>query len=176
MNLSLNIISDIDDVIFDWHAGYANRFNTKIPKSWSNSNLMKKRLNVLSAEKDFWLNLPIKNVPNFIPNAFVSARGIPKSWTKESLKINGIPGRSNVYQVNWGESKIKLLKELKCDIFIDDKYQTFKECHQNGIFCLLMDAPHNKKYKTKYRIFDMDINNILKKFEEFSNNKWVILL
>jgi len=157
----LKIYLDIDDVIFRWYESYANRFNTKIPKSWLNSNLIKKRLNQLTKEKEFWLNLPVKNYPDFIPNGFVSARGIPKTWTRESLKINNIPGRSNVYQVGWGQSKIELLKNLNCDIFIDDKYQTFKECNKNGIFCLLMDAPHNQKYKTDYRIYNLEIQNII---------------
>lgn len=161
MKKSLNIYLDIDDVIFNWYEGYADRFNTKVPKSWLNSNLVKKRLTKLSKEKEFWLSLSLKNRPNFKPKGFVSARGIPKSWTKESLKLNNIPGRSNVHQVPWGQSKIKVLKELECDIFIDDKVETFRECHSNGIFCLLMDASHNQKIKTPYRVYDLDINNIL---------------
>ena len=76
------IFLDIDDVIFNWYVDYAKRFNTKVPKSWLNSNLIKKRLDILTKEKNFWLNLSVKNIPNFQPNGFVSARGIPKSWTK----------------------------------------------------------------------------------------------
>lgn len=165
----MNIFLDIDDVIFNWHDAYAKRFDTNIPKSFLSSNLMKKRLEVLSKEKNFWLNLPIKNVPNFQPSGYVSARGIPKSWTIESLKINNIPGRSNVNQVHWGQSKLQLLKELKCDIFIDDKVETFRELNKNGIFCLLMDAYHNQNVKTKYRIYNLDINNIYKILENNAN-------
>lgn len=157
----MNVYLDIDDVIFDWHNDYAKRFNCEVPKRWSSSKKMKDRLTILSNEKSFWLNLTIKNKPNFQPKGFVSARGIPKNWTVESLKKNDIPGRSNVHQVRWGESKIEVLKSLKCNIFIDDKYATFKECHQNGIFCLLMDAPHNRHIKTPYRIYNLDIDNIM---------------
>lgn len=157
----MNIFLDIDDVIFDWHRDYAKRFNCKVPKRWSNAQLMKDRLKILSTEKEFWLNLTVKNRPNFIPAGFVSARGISKSWTKESLKKFDIPGRSVVHQVQWGESKVDLLKQLNSDIFIDDKYATFKECHKNGVFCLLMDAPHNQHIKTPYRVYTLDIENIL---------------
>lgn len=157
----MNIFLDIDDVIFDWGLAYANRFKTNVPKYWTNSKLKINRLNQLSKEKDFWLNLPVKNIPNFTPKGFVSARGIPKAWTEESLKIHKIPGRSNVHQVHWGQSKIEQLKKLKCDIFIDDKVETFKECHKNGIFCLLMDATHNQKLKTNYRVFDLNFDNII---------------
>lgn len=156
----LKIRLDIDDVIFDFQGAYANRFNTKRQKSWSNSNLMKRRLGILSKEKDFWINLPIKNIPNFTPNGFVSARGVPKTWTLESLKVNNIPGRSSIYQVPWNMSKITVLKELGTDIFIDDKEETWRDCNRNGIFCLLMDASHNQKIKTDYRIYDLDINKI----------------
>lgn len=159
----MNIYLDIDDVIFDWHADYAKYFNCKVPQRWykRTSKVMAERLNLLQKDKNFWLNLTIKNKPNFQPKGFVSARGIPKTWTIESLKRNNIPGRSNVHQVYWGESKIELLQNLGCTIFIDDKYLTFKECNQNGIFCLLMDAPHNRHIKTEYRIYDLNINTII---------------
>ena len=160
----MNVYLDIDDVIFDWHGDYAKRFNCKVPKRWSKSKVMSDRLKILSTEKDFWLNLTVKNRPNFIPKGFVSARGISKDWTVESLRKNQIPGRSNVHQVHWGQSKVELLKSLNCDLFIDDKYETFKECHKNGIFCLLMDAPHNQHIVTPYRIYTLDIEN---KFEYF---------
>jgi hypothetical protein len=163
----MNIYLDIDDVIFQWHESYADRFKCRVPKTWSSSNLMKKRLNILSKEKEFWLNLKIKNIPNFQPKGFVSARSIPKAWTRESFNINQIPGRSNIHQVPWGHSKIELLKSLGCDIFIDDKYETFKDCMDNGIFCLLMNASHNQKIKTPYRINSLDYNVIMNLY-----NKW----
>jgi hypothetical protein len=161
MQKSLNIYLDIDDVIFSWYKAYAKEFNTRVPKSWISSALTYRRLKILAKKKEFWLTLPVKNRPNFTPKGFVSARGIPKVWTKESLRINNIPGRSNVHQVSWGKSKVNVLKELGCDIFIDDKVETFRECNKNDIFCLLMDAEHNRKVKTKYRIYDLDIANIL---------------
>ena len=71
-----------------------------------------------------------------------------------------------MYQVHWGESKIELLKSLGCTIFIDDKYLTFQECHKAGIFCLLMDAPHNRHIKTKYRIYDLNIKNIMNLWQQ----------
>lgn len=162
----MNIFLDIDDVIFDWGAAYAARFNTTVPKYWTNSKTKMDRLTILSKEKNFWMNLPVKNFPNFIPNGFVSARGIPVTWTKESLNKFKIPGRSNVHQVHWGESKLKLLQFLECDIFIDDKIATFEECNKNGVFCLLMDASHNQKYKTDRRIYDLNINTILEKWQQ----------
>lgn len=166
--MNLNICCDIDDVIFDFQGAFATHFGKKQQKKWTSSKLFIKRL--LSLSKDFWISLPVKNRPNFQPKAFVSARSISKAWTKESLKINNIPGRSNVYQVPWNKSKIEILKELNCDVFIDDKYSTFKECNANGIFCLLMDASHNQHYKTKYRIYDLNIETIINKYESLRSH------
>lgn len=157
----MNIFLDIDDVIFDWHKHYARRFKVSVPKRWSKSKKMSERLDILSKEKEFWLTIPIKNKPDFIPAGFVSARGIDKSWTIESLQKNNIPGLNNVHQVPWGKSKIEILKSLNCHLFIDDKYETFKECNKSGIFCLLMDASHNQHIKTPYRIYTLNIDNIL---------------
>lgn len=165
--MKFNIFLDIDDVVLNFGPTMAQRFNTRLLKSWSNSKLTKSRLNTLMNEKDFWLNIPKKHVPNFIPSGFVSARSIPKQWTYKCLKQHNIPGRSNIHQVGWGQSKIALLKSLNCNIFIDDKVETWRECNKNGIFCLLMDAHHNQNVKTKLRIDNLDIENIMNLYRKY---------
>jgi hypothetical protein len=165
----LNIFLDIDDVIFNFHEAYSKHFKLPIPKGWDNSPEMINRLKSLKKNKNFWLTLPLKNIPNFQPSGFVSARGIPKSWTKESLKLNNIKGRSNVHQVMWNVSKLTILKELGCDLFIDDKIETFEELNKAGTPCLLMTANHNKDYKTPLRINSLDINKINKLYARAIN-------
>jgi len=157
----MNIFLDVDDVVLKWQEAYASRYKCEIPKRWRSSKMMTERLSELRKDKEFWVNLEPKHRPNFIPAGFVSARSIPVQWTKDAMKKHNIPGRSTIIHVDWGESKIDILKELKCDIFIDDRYKTFRECQKNGVFCLLMDASHNQHVKTKYRIYDLDIENIL---------------
>jgi len=159
------IYLDIDDVIVNWQKAYSDKYNTSEPKRWQYGKYFKDRLQLLRKEKQFWLNIELKNKPNFIPNGFVSARAIPKKWTYELLKKYNIPGRSNITQVNWGHSKVEILKEIGCEIFVDDNIKTFKECNSNGIFCLLMDASTNKHIKTDYRIYDLNIKTILNKWE-----------
>lgn len=161
----MNIILDIDDVVLAWHEAYAKKYKVPIPKDWIPYNIMKPHLDELSKDRLFWVTLPVKNKPDFIPKAYVSARGVPVEWTKKAMKLRNIPGRSNIYHVPWGFSKIDVLKSLKCDIFIDDKYETFLECHKNGIFCLLMDTPQNKHHKTKFRIHTLQLKGILKKYK-----------
>lgn len=164
--MKLNIYLDIDDVVADWIPTFCKRYNCPIPTSWVNPYITSERLRELSKDKNFWVSLPLRHVANFRPKGYLSARGIPKKWTYEFMKLNKIPGRSNINQVPWNYSKINKLKELKCDIFIDDKPETFEDCHKAGIFCLLMDAPHNQFIDTKYRIFNLDINNILQLWQK----------
>jgi len=158
----LNIYLDIDDVIADWLPSFCKRYNCQIPKTWDSPDITLERLNELREDKSFWFHLPIKNRPNFRPKGFITARSIPKNWTYLFLALRKIPGRNNVHQIPWNYSKIDKLKELKCDIFIDDKAETFLECHENGIFCLLMDAPHNQEINTPYRIYDLNIKTIMR--------------
>jgi hypothetical protein len=41
---------------------------------------------------------------------------------------------------------------------IDDKYDNYKEITNAGIFCYLMDAPHNQYYQVGHRrIYDLKI-------------------
>jgi len=161
------IYLDIDDVVAEFQGGYCERFNKQPAKSWDeNREEMNSHLQILRREKIFWTNLPTKHIPNFHPKGYLSARSIPKAWTYKFMCNNKLPGRRNINQVPWNVSKIDKLKELGCQIFIDDKIETFEDCHKNGIFCLLMDASHNQNYETIYRIDNLDINNILNMYEK----------
>ncbi|MGV8961927.1 MAG: hypothetical protein ACOH2V_00920 [Candidatus Saccharimonadaceae bacterium] len=161
----MNIYLDIDDVIADWVPTFCKRYNCPIPTTWVNAHITMERLTELRKDKQFWTSLPVRHKPNFKPKGFLSARSIPKAWTHEFMKINNIPGRSNINQLPWNTSKIDKLKEFKCDIFIDDKAETFEECNAAGIFCFLMDAPHNQHIDTDLRIYDLNIDNITEKYK-----------
>ena len=64
-----------------------------------------------------------------------------------------------VYCVPWNESKIDLLKEHDVSILIDDKWENYKDAIDSGIFCYLMDAPHNKYYNVGHRrVYDLNLN------------------
>lgn len=165
--MDLKIFLDLDDCVLDFGPSMAKRFNSKLLKSWSNSKLTKSRLEVLRKEKDFWINLPVKHMPDFQVSGYVSARSISKIWTRECLNKHKVPGRSNIHQVGWGKSKVELLKSLNCSIFVDDKVETWRECNKNGIFCLLMDAHHNQNVKTNLRIDNLNIDNIMDLYRKY---------
>jgi len=48
-------------------------------------------------------------------------------------------------------TKVNMAKTMDLDIFVDDKFDNFIELNTNGIFCHLMDAPHNRRYNVGHR-------------------------
>lgn len=162
----LNIYLDIDDVVADWLPSFCKRYGCPLPTTWNSPYITSERMQELQHDRSFWFHLPVKNRPNFQPKGFLTARSIPKHWTYLFMALNKIPGRNNIHQIPWNCSKVDKLKEFKCDIFIDDKAETFEECNANGIFCLLMDAPHNQNIDTPLRIYDLNIKNIMKLWEK----------
>ena len=148
---------DLDDVIFDFTGSYEKRFNTKLSNYWNGDYNMSKNLEQLKDEKEFWVNMPVKNRPSFEIDYYITARSIPVEWTKEAIQKNNLP-KAPVYSLPWNVSKIDTLKELGVDIMIDDKYSTFKECKENGIFCYLMNSETNQHYNVgHHRIYDLNL-------------------
>lgn len=111
---------DLDDVIFDFHKAYEEKFNTKLSDYWNGDYNILDNLEELKKDKDFWVNLPVKHqeIP-FEIDYYVTARSIPDEWTKESIQKNNLP-KAPIISVNWNESKIKVLKDKNITIMIDD--------------------------------------------------------
>lgn len=148
---------DLDDTVFDFSGSYERKFNTKLSSYWSGDYNMSDNLKKLQGDKDFWVNMPVKNTPTFEVDYYVTARSIPIEWTQEAIQKHDLP-KAKIYTLPWDVSKIDTLKSLNVNIMIDDKIETFKECLNSGIFCYLMDAPHNKHYNVgHHRIHDLNL-------------------
>lgn len=147
---------DLDDTVFDFIGAYEKATGSKLANYWKSDYNMRDNLEKL--DKDFWVNMPVIHTPTFEVDYYVTSRSIPIQWTQEAIEKNDLP-RAEIYTLPWNTSKIETLKSLGCTIMIDDKYETFKECKANGIFCYLMDAPHNKHYNVgHHRIYDLNLN------------------
>lgn len=157
------IALDIDEVVCGWLQGYkAKTGKETIASYWDNSYGMGADLEMLSKDKEFWLNLPCIRKPDFIPHAYVSSRGIPVEWTKEWIEKVGLPTRP-VYHVNWGASKVAVLKNMGAEYFIDDRFENFVEVQNAGICAFLMDAEHNQHYDVGYkRIKELKLKEIVR--------------
>ena len=150
------ICCDLDDCVFDFVGAYETKFGIKLSDYWNGDYNMKENLEKLSKDKDFWVNMPVKTTIPFEVDYYVTARSIPIEWTQEAIQKNNLP-KAKIYSLAWNESKIDTLKKLKTDIMIDDKYETFKECKQNGIFCYLVSTSANRHYDVgHHRIDNLD--------------------
>lgn len=148
---------DLDDVIFDFTGSYEKRFNTKLSDYWNGDYQMGTNLEQLKQEKEFWVNMPVKNRPSFEVDYYITARSIPIEWTEEAIQKNNLP-KAPIYSLPWNVSKIETLKKLGVNIHIDDKWATFKECIDNGIFCYLMDSNTNRHYNVgHHRIYNLNL-------------------
>ena len=149
---------DIDDVCLDFIGGFEKKTGIKLNDYWNATYQMKDKLNELETDKEFWTTLETKHMPSFEPDLYITSRSIPVEWTKENLERNGFPC-APVYAVPWNESKLDLMKEHNVSILIDDKFANYKDATDNGIFCYLMDAPHNKYYNVGHRrIHDLNLH------------------
>ena len=158
----LRISCDLDDTINYWMFPYIQKFGT--PKN--DFEITKNVRAKLMKDKEFWMTLPIKNRPNFIPVQYTTARIIPKQWIKQFIKENGLPNVP-VYQVRGVSlSKAKMLKG-RVDLHIDDSIKVFKDLNSKGIPCLLIDSPYNREWGPIGRVYSLDIDEIIETYNLF---------
>lgn len=162
MNLRIGL--DIDDTICKFYVPYLEKFGN--PKN--DYEITKNVQRVLSKDKDFWLNLPIANRPNFIPALYCTKRIHPKPWTKKYLELNELP-IAPIYQVYCQQSSKASRIKGRVDIFIDDSISNFIDLNLNGIPCLLMDNEFNRNWGPIARIYSLDIDEIMNCYNLFVN-------
>ena len=160
----LRIGLDIDDTLVDFMGSYLEKFGQPKYNHVITRNVYKLRHN-----KEFWTNLPKLNDIDFIPELYCTKRINSKSYTKESLEKQGFPKRP-IYQVLYQRGRKSQMVKGKIDIFIDDSISNFNELINSGVPCLLIDAPHNRNFDTPYRIYDLQYETILNKYNEFTKS------
>lgn len=154
--MEIRIGLDIDGTLADFNSAYLKRFGKWPNKDWA---ITRNVQNILIKERDFWLNLPILRMPNFIPRLYCSARVNNKCWTKKYLKDNGFPD-AFLYQIpGYKLSKYNILKG-RVDVYIEDSVKNFIDLNTKGIPCLLIDSPDNQNWGPIGRIYDLNYDEI----------------
>lgn len=164
MITKIRIGLDIDDVLCKWEETYCKYFNINFLQEHDDELINYNVKNVLSKNKDFWINIPLKHRIDFYPELYCTKRCIPLSWTKEFLKKNNFPIRP-IIQIDYQDNKSRYLKD-KVDLFIDDSVSNFQDITNENIKCFLMDSNSNKNFTSKYRIYSITKNNIVKKYKK----------
>lgn len=142
---------DIDEVICNFVKGWMDKYNMKLPKSWYFDREILNKMDEMKKSKtldSFYLNLEpyisAEEVP-FEPHCYITSRPVSIEITEKWLDKHEFPCVP-VYSVGVGESKLELAKRIGIEVFVDDKFETFKEFNANGITCFLFTAEHNKRY------------------------------
>ena len=147
---------DIDEVICDWVGPWNALWGQKTPTCWSFDWEMTDKFDTmrkLGTLDKFYLSLKPKVDPAtipFEPHAYVTSRPVSSEVTKEWLRLHGFP-LTKVITVPVGASKVDAMKQAGIQVFVDDRYENFKELNANGIFCYLFDAPHNRRYEVGHK-------------------------
>lgn len=154
--MELRVGLDVDGTLADFETGYLNRFKKWPNKDWAVTRNVQ---NILIKERDFWLDLPVLRMPNFVPKLYCSARVNNKRWTKKYLKDNGFPD-AFLYQIpGYKLSKYNILKG-RVDVYIEDSIKNFIDLNSKGLPCLLIDTPSNQDWGPIGRIYSLDYDEI----------------
>lgn len=158
----LRVGSDIDDTICSWYAEYEKRFGSNNPDHLITYHVE----NILRKDREFWVNLPVINRPDFELTLYCTKRVNPKSYTKEFIKKNNLPDVPVYQQYCQSASKAPLIKG-RVDVFIEDSVRNFLDLNRKGIPCLLIDSPYNQSWGPVGRIFSLDYYEIEDAYELF---------
>lgn len=146
---------DIDDVLAEWVVPFTNLVGVPVPESWY-FGFRDHVTRLLSEGFDYYqfmLNLPVKTKPQdipFEPTCYITNRSnpdVPVEIASDWIRRNGFP-QVKVIQTT---DKVAAAKEMKLDVFVDDKFETFVEMNKAGILCYLYDAPHNRKHDVGFK-------------------------
>ena len=155
---------DIDNTVCNFIGPYLDRFGP--PKS--DSEITRNVNKILVNDKDFWMNLPIINRPNFIPTLYCTKRVHPKVWSKQFLIKSGLL-LAPIYQVfSYTTSKAPRIKG-RVDVFIEDSISNFIDLNLKGIPCLLINDEYNQDWGPVGRIFSLDKEEIEESYFLFMN-------
>lgn len=147
---------DIDQVLADFTEPWCDKWQIRRPTSWFFDRQIVEKFELMRKEgslDDFYLNLPVLTKPEdipFEPHCYITSRPVDTAITEEWLDRNGFPARP-VYTVGLGQSKVDVIREAGCEIFVDDRFDNFQEINKAGICCYLFDQPHNQRYDVGYK-------------------------
>ena len=162
LSSKLRIACDIDQVLADFESAYNKYYNTDMSKE--NYYHITKNVYKLRHNKEFWTNLEVIDRPNFIPYIYATKRINLKSYTREWLLKNGFPDRPIYQTIYQYGNKADIIKG-RCDVLIDDSVSNVYKCIKSGVPALLLDRPHNRHAGPEFRIYNLDIDEIIECYE-----------
>lgn len=154
---------DIDDCLADFWGAYCKYFDVKNnPKMLQDHIITRNVQQVLSKDRDFWLQLEVINFPDFIPELYCTKRVNNKAWTREWLRINEFPDRP-IYQMVYQHGNKADMIRGRVDVFIDDSLSNVLKCNKSGVPALLYHTERTKDFPM-YKVYSLDKDSILEAY------------
>lgn len=161
---------DLDDTLNLFIKPYLERFG----KPKSPYEITRNVTRVLMKDREWWINLPVKNRINFIPELYCTKRVCNKDYSKTWLENHDYPIRP-IYQVLYQKSNKANYIKGRVDVFVDDSVSNFIQMNLSGVPCLLIDSEENKDWGPYGKIYSLDKEEIedgyeyIKSFKDFNN-------
>lgn len=160
MRKGLRIGLDIDDCLADFWGAYCEYFDTKNhPRMLEDKIITRNVQQILSKDRDFWLNLKVINMPDFVPELYCTKRVNNKSWTKKWLQMNDFPDRP-VYQMLYQQGNKADMIKGRVDVFIDDSYSNVLKCNRSGVPALLYHTERTAD-NPMFKVFSLNKEEII---------------
>ena len=151
---------DIDDCLAGFWDAYCERFDTANNPHMLKDHIITRNVQqILSKERDFWLNLPVINRPDFIPELYCTKRVNNKALTREWLRRNGFPDRPIYQMVYQHGNKADMIKG-KVDVFIDDSLSNVIKCQRSGVPALLYHTDRTVDFPM-FKVFSLNRTEII---------------
>lgn len=151
---------DIDDCLAGFWDAYCEYFDTvNNPRMLEDSIITRNVQQILSKDRDFWLNLPVINFPDFEPALYCTKRVNNKAWTKEWLRRNRFPDRP-VYQMVYQHGNKADMIKGKVDVFIDDSLSNVVKCQRSGVPALLYHTDRTADFPM-FKVFSLCKDEII---------------
>lgn len=150
---------DIDDCLADFWGAYCEYFDTaNNPKMLQDHIITRNVQQILSKDKDFWLNLEVINMPDFVPELYCTKRVNNKAWTREWLRRNGFPDRP-IYQMYYQHGNKADMIKGRVDVFVDDSLTNVLKCQKSGLPALVYHTERTAELPM-YKVFSITRNEI----------------
>ena len=153
---------DLDGTVDDFMNPYLERFG----KPKKDTEITKNVQQILSKDRNFWLNLPVLRHIDFIPELYCTKRVNPKQWTRKWLIEHGFPNRP-IYQMYYQHGNKANMIKGRVDVFVDDSISNFIKLNLSGVPCLLIDQPDNQEWGPIGRIFTLNKQEIIDAYNLF---------
>lgn len=159
----LRIGLDIDDCLAGFWRTYCLKFDAdKNPEMLKDEIITRNVNSILIESRNFWLNLPVVDRPDFVPELYCTKRVNPKSWTKKWLELNGFPIRPVYQMFNQYGNKARLIKG-RVDVFVDDSVRNVMQMNAAGVPTLLYHTEQNADFPM-YKVYSLNEEEIVEAY------------